>query len=381
MNSPNEPPSPHELMEDFEDFFENSPNGYLITSPEGQILRANARVANWMGQSFQELKLMSVTDLLSIGGKIYFETHLRPLLRMQGMFEEVALELVSNAGKRLPVIANALERRDEQGKLSFVRYTLFRAADRKKYEENLRYERTKAVESQKSAEFDLSSERQTAALREQFIAVLGHDLRNPLASIDAGMRMLARSELDDRSRTILGLARDSATRMAGLIDNIMDFARGRLGGGIPLDRHAVLLEPVLSHVIEELRMSNPDRRIEMDIAVPLPVLCDPGRLSQVLSNLLANALSHGLPEGPVSVRAMQYPDAFELSVTNTGPTIPEETIATLFQPYTRENVRPSQQGLGLGLYISSEIAKAHGGTLTATSEDDTTRFTLLIPAQ
>jgi sigma-B regulation protein RsbU (phosphoserine phosphatase) len=360
------------LMVDFEDFFEQSLNGYVIASRKGVILRANARMAAWLGYAPEELTSMNVTDLFSIGGKIYFETHLRPLLHMQGMFDEVALELIGSHGKRLPVIANAMEQKDEQGLVVFVHFTFFRAVDRRKYEQNLRDERAQAVEV-------LRSEQEVSALREQFIAVLGHDLRNPLASIDAGIRLLTKTPLDARAVAIVDLVRSSTVRMAALIDDILDFARGRLGGGISLDLHPVLLEPVLLHAVEELRISNPQRQIEIDLNLPSPVRCDPGRISQLVSNLLANALTHGAHNGPVSMTAKQDTFGFELTVANTGRPIPPSVLQNLFQPFKREDERASHQGLGLGLYICSQIAEAHGGTLSVSSDETETRFTLKLP--
>ncbi|TXR46367.1 PAS domain-containing sensor histidine kinase [Phyllobacterium endophyticum] len=360
------------LVDDFEDFFEQSLNGYVIASPKGVILRANARIGTWLGYAADELTSMNVTDLLSIGGKIFFETHLRPLLHMQGMFDEVALELIGKDGKRLPVIANAMERKNE-GSVVFVRFTFFRAVDRRKYEQNLREERAQAVEG-------LRSEQEVSALREQFIAVLGHDLRNPLASIDAGIRLLAKTPLDERAVAIVDLIRSSTARMAALIDDILDFARGRLGGGISLDLHPVLLKPVLLHAVEELRISNPQRQIKTQLDLSAPVLCDPGRLSQLVSNLLANALTHGAHDGLVRLSATQDASGFELIVANTGRPIQPSVLQNLFQPFKREDERASQQGLGLGLYICSQIAQAHGGTLSASSDETETRFTLKLPA-
>jgi hypothetical protein len=106
-----------------------------------------------------------------------------------------------------------------------------------------------------------------------------------------------------------------------------------------------------------------------------PVNCDGARIAQMFSNLLANALTHGDPSGPVRVRARRGGGAFELSVSNLGDPIPPETIRRLFQPYTRASDRPGRQGLGLGLYIASQIAHAHGGTLEVESSAEETRFT------
>ncbi|MGC1304371.1 MAG: GAF domain-containing sensor histidine kinase [Caulobacteraceae bacterium] len=226
----------------------------------------------------------------------------------------------------------------------------------------------------------LLDERRTAELREQFIAVLGHDLRNPLASIDAGAAMLLKVPLDERATGIVERMQASVSRMAVLIDNVLDFARGRLGGGLPLNRSAERLEPTFHHVVAELQASHPARRIEADFALDRPVDCDRGRLSQLLSNLIANALVHGAADTPVRVRAEVMRGVLELSVSNSGDVIPSATLAKLFQPFERGAVRPNQQGLGLGLYIASEIARAHGGALSVESSAGRTCFTFRMPA-
>lgn len=226
----------------------------------------------------------------------------------------------------------------------------------------------------------LLNERQAAELREQFIAVLGHDLRNPLASIDAGAELLRMQPLDEKAKATLDLVQKSVTRMAGLIDNVLDFARGRLGGGIVLERSTPQpLGPVLEQVIAELRAAWPDRQIEIDIALNRPFDCDSARVGQLLSNLLANALSHGAADRPVSVRAALQGEFFELAVSNAGEPIPPAIIEKLFQPFFRTAARSTHQGLGLGLYIASEIARAHNGAVDVTSTPEETRFTFRMP--
>ena len=234
-----------------------------------------------------------------------------------------------------------------------------------------------AQEQLARSEAALLDERQAAELREQFIAVLGHDLRNPLASIDAGVRLLAKVPMDEAAAGILALVRGSVGRMAGLIDNVLDFARGRLGGGLALNRNArEPLGPVLEQVIAELRAAWPGRTIDARIALDEPVNCDRPRLAQLLSNLLANALTHGDADKPIAVRATAQGGRFELSVANAGKPIPPATRERLFQPFFRGSSQTSNQGLGLGLFIASEIARAHGGTLVVDSTEDETRFTL-----
>ena len=171
-----------------------------------------------------------------------------------------------------------------------------------------------AQERLATSEAALLSEREVAELREQFIAVLGHDLRNPLASIYAGTQLLGKTPLNDKGRLIVDGIRNSVRRMAGLIDNLLDLARGRLGGGLTVQRSAdEPLAPILEHVVAELRTAWPGRAIDAEIALDAPVACDSARIAQLLSNLLANALTHGAEEKPIVVRASVRSGAFELS--------------------------------------------------------------------
>ena len=229
-------------------------------------------------------------------------------------------------------------------------------------------------------EASLFDERATSELREQFIAVLGHDLRNPLASIGAGVRLLLKDKPAEKSSEILALMQASVLRMSALIDNVLDFARGRLGGGISLQRNADQpLGPVLKQIASELQSAYPDRQINMAIELSENINCDRSRVGQLFSNLLGNALVHGSVDGPITVRATTRSGVLELAVTNPGKPISEAAREKLFTPFYRGKVRKSLQGLGLGLYIASEIAKAHDGTLDLTSGEIETRFAFRMP--
>jgi signal transduction histidine kinase len=238
-------------------------------------------------------------------------------------------------------------------------------------------------ESQQRIEADLAAEREVSELREQFIAVLGHDLRNPLFAINAGAEILLRQPLDNRSQTVARHILTSGQRAARLVDDVLDFARGRLGNGIALslDRCSHL-DTSLRHVVAEIQSVHPERVIDSDIA-PLPDFhCDPGRMGQLLSNLVANAITHGSHDTPVHVHGAVEHDTFVLQVINQGAPIPPDVQAQLFQPYARPATDAPQAGLGLGLYIASQIAIAHGGRLDVTSTRETgTVFTFCMPLQ
>lgn len=232
------------------------------------------------------------------------------------------------------------------------------------------------------SEAALSDEREVAELREQFIAVLGHDLRNPLGSIAASALVLDATPLDARQKRAIGLIQRSVARMAGLIDNVLDFARGRLGHGLSLElRSEEALAPTLEHVVAELAAIHPGRTIDAAFDLSHPVPCDRDKLGQLLSNLLANALTHGDADGTITVSAATHEGRFELTVANPGPPLEETVRKQLFHPFQRSRTPGGQQGLGLGLYIAAEIARAHGGTLSADSAGGQTRFTFAMPLQ
>jgi signal transduction histidine kinase len=218
-------------------------------------------------------------------------------------------------------------------------------------------------------------------LQEQFIAVLGHDLRNPLAGADAGALMLSRMDLPDKAQRIVQGMRASHDRMGRLIDDVLDFARGRLGGGVPVQpRDHVDLGAVLEQVVDEVRAAHPDRAIVSDLDLEAGVQADPDRLAQLLSNLLGNALTHGAPEGEIRVTGAIRDGVFDLAVANPGVPIPKAAMARLFEPFRRGRAtKDKRDGLGLGLYIAAQIAHGHGGVLDVTSEAGETVFRFRMP--
>lgn len=374
------------VLEDFADLYDNAPCGHLTISPAGRIVSSNATLSAWIGSSSADLNGTRLIDLFTLPSKIFYETHAGPLLRMQGRFQEIALDLAIEGG-RIAVLANAVEKRDADGGVVFTRMALFQATERRRHEREIRdlniqleAMAEEAMRSRLQIEKGLLAERELGKLREQFIAVLGHDLRNPLAAISSGAELLRREGQSEKGERVLGMMQGSVSRMAALIEDVMDLARSRLGGGIVLDRNALEpIEPVIRQVVAELRAGSPGRIINANISLAEPIDCDRARLGQMVSNLLGNALTHGAKDQPIRVDAKMVDGGFELSVSNRGAPIPPEAMARLFQPFFRGDVRNSQQGLGLGLHIASEIAEAHGGTLAATSTEEETSFTFRMP--
>lgn len=227
----------------------------------------------------------------------------------------------------------------------------------------------------------LRDELAAGELREQFIAILGHDLRNPLHAIFATADTLER-RLDESA--LAGLAtriKTNTRRMSALIDDVLDFARARLGAGIGVDmRGTDHIEADLMAVVRELQDANPDRNISVDIDLPRHVHCDVGRVQQMASNLVANALTHGAAHSPIRVTASADADYMSFSVWNNGEPIPAPSIGKVFEPFWRHDISNTRQGLGLGLYICSQIVRAHRGVLSVTStKNGGTTFNARLP--
>lgn len=223
-------------------------------------------------------------------------------------------------------------------------------------------------------------EKSQSNLREHFIAVLGHDLRNPLSALAASSELVRRNSQDAKVLRATEVMGSSIRRMSALIDDVLDFARARLGGGIGARLvQSDGLGRALKDVCAEIQAAHPDARVEEAIEVEGPVDCDPGRMQQLLSNLLGNAIAHGDLREPIVVDATIQVGWLTMSVSNGGPPIPPESLARVFEPYWRPASSGPGGGLGLGLYICQQIAMAHGGSMSAASADGATRFSVRIP--
>jgi signal transduction histidine kinase len=227
----------------------------------------------------------------------------------------------------------------------------------------------------------LKNEQQNAEIREQFIAMLGHDLRNPVNAISNAVQLQLRSELDERNKRLAAIISDATTRTKGLINNILDFASGKLGGGIKLNYDNELsVNETINQVVTELNMAWPEIEIITDIELSSELKADYRRVAQLLSNLLGNAITHGERGKSISIKLKEITEGKKLTVTNSGTPIPASLLPHLFLPFSRGKVTAGQEGLGLGLYIAKEIALAHQGSINVESDNNQTEFTILFPS-
>ena len=216
--------------------------------------------------------------------------------------------------------------------------------------------------------------------RDQFIAVLGHDLRSPLSAIFMSAGLMARG--GDPARMAAQILR-SGERMARMVDDLLDLTRTRLGSGIPITPGQMDLDAVCRGVVSETQAIHPDRRLEYQAEGDLRGKWDSGRLGQVLSNLLGNALQHGGPDSPIRVIARAGRGEVLMEVHNEGSPIPPALLANIFEPmvsHARKDEDMKSTSVGLGLHIAREIVLAHGGTVTVTSTaEEGTTFSVRLP--
>jgi PAS domain S-box-containing protein len=216
--------------------------------------------------------------------------------------------------------------------------------------------------------------------REHFVSIVGHDLRNPLTAIVTSAQLLLRAgALNPRQARVVGRVASSADRMARMIDDLLDFARTRLGGGFPIHPRRIDLRELTEHAVEELLLAYPARSVRVVTAGADPWgNWDPDRLAQVVSNLVANAIQHSPDDGDVNVSLSGDDQVLVLRTHNGGAPIPREVLPHIFEPGRRGDARAG--GLGLGLYIVEQIVLAHHGSIEArSSKEEGTTFTVVLP--
>jgi signal transduction histidine kinase len=220
---------------------------------------------------------------------------------------------------------------------------------------------------------------QTLRLNEELMAVVGHDLRNPLNVILMTTTLLA-SSTDPELKKCVARLQSSGTRMLHIIDELFDLSRARLGGGIPIERTPLDLATLTRKTVAEFEATNPSRQIDVVTQGNLLGEWDGGRLGQVLSNLIGNALRHGTVTVPITVQLTGSPAEVLVSVHNGGH-IPPDLMPRLFDPFqSGVGKRTRAEGLGLGLYIVQQIVEAHGGGVDVRSTPEAgTTFELHLP--
>lgn len=367
----------------FEDLFDGAPCGLVVTDEDGTILRSNRIFSIWMGISQEALGQLRFQDLLTMGGKIFHQTHWAPLMRMQGSVAEVKLDLKNASEQTVTLLLNGVRREHADG--VYYELALFGMTDRDKYEreivearqraEQLLWEKTSAEAAlqQAKVERDLAYEKsqQRAFFAEQMVAIASHDLKNPLTAIKMATDLLARGERSSRDTELLGHIRQSSERAQRMIADLLDLALARVGRGIGITRRAVDLHLVIERSVNELRVAFPQARLVHEQEGAGLAEVDADRMHQLVGNLVANSVAYGDLGQPITVTSSLEGEVALLTVHNGGPAIPESSLDNLFEPMTRvSELDTDLRSVGLGLFIVREIAKAHGGDVVVSSTNE-----------
>ncbi|HEX2198034.1 MAG TPA: ATP-binding protein [Burkholderiales bacterium] len=351
------------LEEDVEEAYEHAPAGYVSALPDGTLVKVNATFLAWTGFSGEQLvRRGRLQELLSVPGRIYYETHLAPLLAMQGTLNEIALDIRCADGRLLPVMLNAAQKRMPDGKPVLTRYTVFNATERRRYERQL-------LQARRQAEAAVQA-------KAELLAMLSHDIRTPLGSIMAVAQLLQRSALAPEQEAAVRILRSSSSAMLTLVDQILERSRAEADTVGQRQRAfdlRALVHEVTANLAPLAQHKGITLRCSIDPRMPAAVIGDATMLSQVLGNLLGNALKFteaGYIEIELAVLELRAGEVkVRMRVSDTGIGIAEHDIPRIFEQYGQAHagITARYGGSGLGLAISRKLLQSHGSELQVRS--------------
>jgi PAS domain S-box-containing protein len=352
------------LEESAEDLYENAPCGYLSALPGGTIVKVNQTLLTWTGYRREDLvDRKRFSELLTAGGRIYYETHYAPLLQMQETVREIALDMVCADGRRLPVLVNSVLRKDEAGRPLLVRTTVFNATDRKEYERELLRERQRAEHLAKA--------------KSDFLAMISHEIRTPLNAIMGVAHLLGMTQLSPQQGKLVRILGSSSESLLHLVNQILDFGKIE-AGKMSLEERPVDLRQLVQEIADRFQIKAEEKglalEVHVDQRVPRTVVGDPVKIGQVLTNLVGNAVKF-TSEGSVTLAlearaAGGDAVAVGFRVSDTGIGIAPDRLEHIFDDFTQANydIGLKYGGTGLGLSISRKLVEMHGSQIQVESE-------------
>jgi PAS domain S-box-containing protein len=358
-----------------EELLDEAQCGYVVIDLQGTIVRFNRTFLSWTGyEGASALAGKKLHELLTVPGRIYFETHLFPLLQMQGFVREIAFDLVRPTGSPLPVLLNCIQKKDQEGRAESIRIVAFDASDRRKYErELLRAKRLADEAAQIQSAAREEAERSNRA-KDEFMALVSHELRTPLSVILGWIQVLRKkppgAEVMEHALSVI----ERSTRaQARLVEDLLDMGR-IVSGKLRLDVQRVDLASVIEAALEtaEPAAAARDVRLQKILDPGIVVSGDPGRLQQVFWNLFSNAVKFTGKEGFVRVVMERVNSHVEVSVIDSGQGMSGDFIAHAFERFRQSDSASTRQtgGLGLGLSLVKDLVEMHGGTVEARSEGE-----------
>jgi PAS domain S-box-containing protein len=345
-----------------DDLINNAPCGYVTFLDDGKLVEVNQTLADMLGYQRADLLDCHVEKILPPGGRIFYHTYLFPLLKVQGLVEEIYVALRMKDGRDVPVILNGV-RRERDGR--FVSDCIcLRMIQRHEYEDQL-------LEARKLAE-------ESSAAKAKFLSMMSHDLRSPLTTIYGNAELLAEgifgplnTEQAEAVRAILEACRTQMT----MVSDILEFARME-SGRVQVQPTVVAVREAVerAEVLIRVQVSEAGLHLKTDCNSDAAVMADPGRLQQILLNLLTNAIKFTPHEGSISIRCEKEGDRVRIEVGDTGVGIAPQDLPRIFSPFVQLENRTAPassslppRGVGLGLAICRDLARAMGGDVTVES--------------
>ncbi|HYH06127.1 MAG TPA: PAS domain-containing sensor histidine kinase [Thermoanaerobaculia bacterium] len=355
-----------------EPLLDQAPCGFVSLGDDGTILEINTTLATQLGATRIELLGWHVQKLLSPGARVFYQTHLFPLLKMKGRVEEIYLTLRAKDGTDVPMLMHAL-RRERNG--AFVSDCVFvRMQQRFQYESEL-------LEARRAAD-------RANAAKAKFLSMMSHDLRNPLTSISGNAALLAggmHGPLNEAQADAIARIREACTTQLRMINDILSFAKLE-SGHVEVAVKPVRVAEAIAQTERLLRerIAEAGHALAVDCAEDVFVHADPDRFQQVLLNLVTNAIKFMPPGGTIAILGERDESNVRIHVRDSGVGIPREQLETVFEPFVQldpERTESTQRGVGLGLAIARELARAMDGELTAESVvGQGSVFTISLPA-
>lgn len=353
------------LQESAAELYEYGPCGFLTMLPDGVVVRANHTFLQWTGYAPSDVTDRPFQNLLDTPGKIFYSTHVAPLLTMQGAVRELAFNLVSADGTHLPVLLNSTLKRSANGEPLLIESAIFNATDRRRYEQELLHARREAEHALRT--------------KADLLSMISHDVRTPASAIVTAVQILERLESLPQQDNALRILRSASTNLIRLLNEVLEYSKVA-AGNLHLDERAIDVHEwwtgLASAFVHTASEKGVRVRTHLDAAMPSLVIIDDLKVGQVLSNLLGNAVKF-TEAGEVRLSCELVDQApgtatLAISVSDTGIGIAAEHLPRIFDEFTQADsgIARKYGGTGLGLSICQKLLALYGSQLVVRSSED-----------
>lgn len=349
-------------LENVVDIFDDLPFGYILIFPDQEIKKVNQTLLNWLGFDREALTTgKKFTELLSVGGKFYYETHHRPLEELQDCVNEQSYTLIGQNGKRIPVLINTKRERDEAGKLVCTQIFAIKIEDRKKYEQEL-------IQAKKAADGVVEA-------KNKFISMISHELRTPLQALIGMSNILLQKQPREDQLPLLHNISFASTNLLELLNHILNFSKSERVA-LQLDLNPFSFRQLIQQIVASLEVIATEKELKfstkIDDKIPEYLIGDAPKISQVLYNILGNAIKF-TPSGFIEVRVNlieQVKDhlLIHFAIEDSGIGISTDSIGKIFDSFSQGHEEGRFGGAGLGLAISQNLLRLHKSTIEVESE-------------